>query len=460
MKVEILHLTEGAKKAKGTTVIIDVFRAFTVETFMARNNAAKIIPVGDVQFAFDYKKEHPDTILCGERKAIKIEGFDHGNSPTQIENVDFTGKTLIHTTSAGTQGIVNATGADEILAGSLVCAKAIADYIKYTNPKQVSLVCMGTFGQMQSDEDTLCGEYIKSLIEGNPLEDLEERIENLKYTNGKNFFKPELQHILPQRDFELCTQVNSVPFVLRLKKDENGGPAYMERVDISSLDKNYVADESKVVIPDIKPGDMASILEREQAICLPNETKKVLVYGNYKHPDEKFDAALVLGGVSEVMKSRAEAAANLYTNGQCTLFITTGKIYHTTEFGSNTEAQTLKKYMIQAGVPEDCIFCEEQATTTLENMTFSRKMLADHFGDKKIRIAIVTSYFHLVRSVKLAEKNIENADIFGVKSDYPFDNPDEFHMSDYTIDCVKTESRLLCSYAKRGIINDFPILHK
>ena len=61
MEVEILHLIEGAKKARGLTVIIDVFRAFTAETYMARNNAAKIIPVGEVQFAFDYKKEHPVT---------------------------------------------------------------------------------------------------------------------------------------------------------------------------------------------------------------------------------------------------------------------------------------------------------------------------------------------------------------------------------------------------------------
>lgn len=39
-------------------------------------------------------------------------------------------KTVIHTTSAGTQGIVNAVKADKIITGSLINAKAIAEYIK------------------------------------------------------------------------------------------------------------------------------------------------------------------------------------------------------------------------------------------------------------------------------------------------------------------------------------------
>ena len=134
MEVEILHFVEGAKKAKGTAVIIDVFRAFSLETYLTKNNAAKIIPIGEIETAFEFKKADPNVVLCGERRGIKVEGFDYGNSPAQIENVDFTGKTVIHTTSAGTQGIVNATGADEIIGCNLVCAKAIADYIKYTRP--------------------------------------------------------------------------------------------------------------------------------------------------------------------------------------------------------------------------------------------------------------------------------------------------------------------------------------
>ncbi|MBR5570672.1 MAG: 2-phosphosulfolactate phosphatase [Oscillospiraceae bacterium] len=232
MDVQILHLIEGAKQAKGLTVIIDVFRAFTVETYLMRNHAKKIIPVGDVQTAFDYRAKHPDAILCGERKGIIIDGFDYGNSPSQVEHVDLTGKTVIHTTSAGTQGIVNASGADEIIGGSLVAAKAIARYIRSRDPEHVSLVCMGLAGKRQTDEDELCGLYIKSLLEDAPLEDLHQRIDQLRYTEGAKFFDPAQQAVFPERDFYLSTQVDSCDFVLRLTKDPESGLNCMERVDI------------------------------------------------------------------------------------------------------------------------------------------------------------------------------------------------------------------------------------
>lgn len=232
MEVQILHLLEGARQAKGLTVIIDVFRAFTVEAYLMRNHAKKIIPVGDVQTAFDYRAKHPDAILCGERKGIIIDGFDYGNSPSQVEHVDLTGKTVIHTTSAGTQGIVNASGADEIIGGSLVAAKAIARYIKAKNPQYVSLVCMGLAGKRQTDEDELCGLYIKSLLEDAPLQDLPQRIEQLRYTEGAKFFDPAQQAVFPERDFHLSTQVDSCDFILRLTKDPESGLDCMERIDI------------------------------------------------------------------------------------------------------------------------------------------------------------------------------------------------------------------------------------
>ena len=250
MEINILHLVDGAKAARGLTVIIDVFRAFTVETYLMRNHAAKIIPVSGIDFAFGYKEKHPDAILCGERKGIMVDGFDYGNSPSQIENVDFTGKTVIHTTSAGTQGIANAVHADEIIAGSLVAAKAIAAYIKQKDPEVVSLVCMGLAGDRRTDEDDLCGEYIKSLLEGNPLSDLYERVQNLKNTDGAKFFDEAQQSVFPKRDFILSTNVNSCNFVLRLKKDPETGLDCMERLDV---DTSVLDTETPVI-----PGSLAS----------------------------------------------------------------------------------------------------------------------------------------------------------------------------------------------------------
>ena len=231
MKIEILQQIEGAKQARGLTVIIDVFRAMTVESFLMSCGTQKLFPVGDVQAAWDYKASHADTILCGERGGAIIEGFDFGNSPAALEHVDFTGKTVIHTTSAGTQGIANATGADEILGGCLYNAEATARYIKIKNPEHVSLVCMGLAGERPTDEDTLCAMYIKSQVEGIPLENMEEHIANLKLTDGAKFFDEAQQNVFPKRDFELCTRVGECPFVLRLTRDPETGMDCMERVE-------------------------------------------------------------------------------------------------------------------------------------------------------------------------------------------------------------------------------------
>lgn len=56
MNIKILQLIEGAKQATGTAVIIDVFRAFTVEAYLVNNGVQKLIPVGDKQIAYVIKK--------------------------------------------------------------------------------------------------------------------------------------------------------------------------------------------------------------------------------------------------------------------------------------------------------------------------------------------------------------------------------------------------------------------
>lgn len=230
MNVQILSLIEGARKATGVAVIIDVFRAFTVEAYVMSKGAERIIPVGDIDIAYAYKREHPEVILIGERHGKKCKGFDYGNSPSEIEHVDFAGKTVIHTTSAGTQGIANAKNADLVLTGSLTNARAIASYIRSLKPEHVSLVCMGLEGVSETDEDRLCAEYIKSILDGCPM-DLTFGIEKLKVTSGAKFFDESQKDVFPEADFHLSTRVDIFPFALAVKQDTRGLP-YVERIDM------------------------------------------------------------------------------------------------------------------------------------------------------------------------------------------------------------------------------------
>ena len=232
MNIKILHLLEGAKEATGLAVIIDVFRAFTVEAYLIHNGADRVFPVGEKEIAYEYKRQNPDCILIGERHGRILPGFDYGTSPSQIKNVDFTGKTVIHTTSAGTQGIANAAKAEEIITGSLVNARAIAAYIKQRDFREVSLVCMGLDAKVPIEEDTLCAVYIKSLLEGTQI-DLPAEIENLKATSGKKFFDEALQDVFPKEDFHLSTEADIFPFVLKVETDERENCKLIRKIDVT-----------------------------------------------------------------------------------------------------------------------------------------------------------------------------------------------------------------------------------
>lgn len=222
MEIRILELTEGAKRAEGLTVVIDVFRAFSLECYLYSRGAAAVFPVGSVEEARSLKEEHPEYVLIGERGGRKCEGFDYGNSPSQTADANLAGKCVVHTTSAGTQGIVNAIHAEEILTGSLVNAKATAAYIKEKNPALVSLVAMGNGGVRTAKEDVLCARYIKSLLTGERL-DMDKEISRLKEEGGQHFFRPDTQDVYPMEDFYLCIDRDRFPFILRVEKREDGG---------------------------------------------------------------------------------------------------------------------------------------------------------------------------------------------------------------------------------------------
>lgn len=230
MNIQILHMIDGAKKAKGITVVIDVFRAFSVETYCFAKGAKKVIPVGDIDLAYKLKEENPDVILAGERHGAIMPGFDTGNSPSELMSVDVKDKVVVHTTSAGTQGIANAKNADEILGGSLLNAKAIAEYIKKSGAQEISLVCMGLEAISETEEDTLCARYIKSLLEGTTI-DMQKEIESLKTTSGAKFFDKAQNDVFPEADFAMCTELDKFNFVIRLKKC-NDGIDYMEKIDL------------------------------------------------------------------------------------------------------------------------------------------------------------------------------------------------------------------------------------
>jgi len=237
MQIEILQLLDGARQACGLTVIIDVFRAFSVACYAFDGGVQRIYPVGNIDEAYALKGEFPEFLLVGERNEQKPEGFDCGNSPSQLLKLPIGGKTMVHTTSSGTQGIANALQADELITGSFVNAAAIINYIRAKNPERVSLVCMGYACSYPTDEDTFLAEYIKAALEEKPV-DFEQMKQSLRFGPGARFFEAEKQSWAPEADFELCLQLNRFNFVLKVEQDKDpnlgllAGRNYLTRIDL------------------------------------------------------------------------------------------------------------------------------------------------------------------------------------------------------------------------------------
>jgi 2-phosphosulfolactate phosphatase len=219
--IEILDFEAGARAARGVAIVIDVFRAFSLACYAFANGARRMIPVADIEEARRLKEAHPEFVTLGERHARKLQGFDFGNSPTHIEHEDFTGRTLVHTTHAGTQGLVNATQADVVLTGSLVNAAAICRYITRLQPRVVSVVRMGQDARERCDEDDLCAELLAARLSGAEFDTASIRPRLRTATSARKFFDPEATWA-PERDFELCTHADRFDFVLRLLPGADG----------------------------------------------------------------------------------------------------------------------------------------------------------------------------------------------------------------------------------------------
>ena len=222
MEISIGSLLEGARQASGAVAIIDVFRAFTTAAVALANGASKIVMVGTVEEAFALRDSRVGQICMGEVRGRPPEGFDFGNSPFEVSGVDLRGKTIIQRTSAGTQGIVAAAGADRLYAASLVTAKATARALAAGGSERVSLVAMGDSGVDRTDEDELCALHLRNLLEGRPGDP--DAVRRLILAGGEiaRFNDPTRPH-LHAEDVDIALAVDRYDFAIRVRT-EDGRP--------------------------------------------------------------------------------------------------------------------------------------------------------------------------------------------------------------------------------------------
>jgi 2-phosphosulfolactate phosphatase len=233
MEVTHTRLLEGAQTAKGVAVIIDVFRAFTCAPLLFSLGIKKSILVSTPEEAFALKEKNSELVLIGEVGGIPIEGFDLGNSPSEIlkkGTAFFDGKTVVQRTSSGVQGVLTALDvADEVLPASYALAKSTARYILSKQPPRVSLVSMGVALKDIAPEDEWCGVYIAHLLGVNDYNHNEALKEIIYNQTTQKFFDPEKPYFPPE-DPIMCLQLDSHDFVLRATRDD--GKVVVNKIDL------------------------------------------------------------------------------------------------------------------------------------------------------------------------------------------------------------------------------------
>lgn len=165
MKINVALLpaeVSGMDLSNTVCIILDIFRATTSITTAMFNGCKAIHPVVSVEEAHGRALEIGACLLAGERKSIKINGFDLGNSPYDFSKDKVENRHIVMTTSNGTVAIRAAQGANRTIIASFLNAHAVCKKILEYGC-DVLIVCAGT-DRLFSLEDALCAGYLVDIL--------------------------------------------------------------------------------------------------------------------------------------------------------------------------------------------------------------------------------------------------------------------------------------------------------
>jgi 2-phosphosulfolactate phosphatase len=211
-------------------VVIDVLRSFTTAAYVLHAGAREIMLAATPEEARTLVHCSPAALTIGAVPGgFPIEGFDFGNSPAALCNVDLTGYDVALCTAGGVRGVIAAHQAAVLLGGSLVCAAATARVLRRIAPPRVTLLITGVYADRDGDEDIACAEYLAARLRGetpNPAP-FERRVR--ESTFGRRFGNPAYPH-LSQADLDLCARADVFDFAMPIAR--HAGKTFIERLTL------------------------------------------------------------------------------------------------------------------------------------------------------------------------------------------------------------------------------------
>lgn len=143
-------------------VIIDIFRATSSICYGIENGAEAIIPVAEVEECIAYRDQNLDYLVAAERNGEVVTGFDFGNSPFSYTAEKVAGKTVVLTTTNGTQALHLSRKAKQIVIGSFLNLTALCDWLK-TQQENILLVCAGWKNNFNLEDTLFAGAVTEQL---------------------------------------------------------------------------------------------------------------------------------------------------------------------------------------------------------------------------------------------------------------------------------------------------------
>ena len=173
MKLDVYFTPLGPKEgdfAGRGVVVIDVLRATTTIVAALANGAKAVVPTATSEEAVRVTAnlEKNGYLLAGERKSLKIPGFQLGNSPREMTPAAVGGKTIYLATTNGTPALVAAQGAELVLIAAAANFKAVVDRARqhFLDRGELSVICAGRERQFALEDAYTAGRIVKALKRG------------------------------------------------------------------------------------------------------------------------------------------------------------------------------------------------------------------------------------------------------------------------------------------------------
>ncbi len=157
-------LMDAPLKPRDMAVVIDILRASTSMATAMQNGCSGIRACSTPAEAFEWKAKAlaGEVLLGGERKGVRIEGFDLGNSPSEYSEQVVRGKQVVFTTTNGTRALLKSVAAGSILVGCFLNRSALLSRLQNHNG-DIHLVCAGTDGAITGEDVLFAGSLVASL---------------------------------------------------------------------------------------------------------------------------------------------------------------------------------------------------------------------------------------------------------------------------------------------------------